>query len=509
MLTLSLTALALTDNINDKVKSKPASKDKPLQVVPLFTSPLPTSLKGEADINTTVRRTANAQHRTTNRTTAQPSNRTTAQGRLPLRLDSILQHSRKQTVTTTQYAKGKRGRRGKAIKVTKTVDRKYDLGLYVYDITADTVVMAHNENVMMTPASTQKLFVASAFLETRGHDFTFETTMTTDGKVMKDSEGRRYFKGDIYLHGSFDPTLTMDDVRTMTNAIRKLEVDSIDGKIIVDNSIKAAIMQHKGWQWDKIPLAEEFTFTPVTFNEGRASNGGRVRHPELYFASTICKQLQADYVTFSTPDPWDVSMTPVRGKKEMCRLVTPCDGVLSRMLKRSNNTYAESVMLNLYKLDNNWSYERCRDIVRNTVRSSIRYANKHRQKGETKRSDDMLSGYYNVIDGSGLSHSNKTTAASQVNLLRYIASDRSLFGNMYSNLAIAGVDGTISKRMSGEATRDNVHAKTGTVNAVSTLSGYVTSPSGNLLCFAILVNGTYDMAFARSLQDQICNELAR
>mgnify|MGYP003294537157 CR=1 FL=1 len=79
MMIMSLTALALTDNINDKVKSKPASKDKPLQVVPLFTSPLPASLKGEADINTTVRRTANAQHRTTNRTTAQPLNRLTAE----------------------------------------------------------------------------------------------------------------------------------------------------------------------------------------------------------------------------------------------------------------------------------------------------------------------------------------------------------------------------------------------------------------------------------------------
>lgn len=506
ILAIALTATAAPDDINDNVKSRPAAKDKPLSVVPLFNSSLPTyGSEPKDNIRMHATSAANAtQHGVFAARAGMPR-----LGALPYRLDSVIERSKKQTITTTQHAKGRRGRRGKAIKVTKTVERNYRLGLYVYDLTADSVVIACNENAMMTPASTQKLYVASAFLSNRGRDFRFETSMTTDGRVMKDDEGRRYFKGDIYLHGSFDPTLTAEDVRAMANAIRQMDIDSIDGRIIVDNSIKAAIMQHKGWQWDKIPLSEEFTFTPVTFNEGRTSGGGRIRHPELYFASAICKQLMADYFTFSSEEPWDVSMTPVRGKKELYRIVTPCQDVLARMLKRSNNTYAESIMLNLCRLDESWSYERCREIVRNMVRSSISYANKHRQKGEPKRSEDALTDYYNVVDGSGLSHSNKTTAASQVNLLRYIASDRKLFSDMYNNLAIAGVDGTISKRMAGDATRNNVHAKTGTVNAVSTLSGYVTAPTGNLLAFAILVNGTYDMAFARSLQDQICNELAQ
>lgn len=506
ILAIALTATAAPDDINDNVKSPPAAKDKPLSVVPFFSSSLPTYGSESKD---------NIRMHTSDTPAATQTGIFAARagmpqlGALPLRLDSVVERSKKQTITTTQHTKGRRGRRGKAIKVTKTVSRNYSLGLYVYDITADTVVTARNENTLMTPASTQKLYVASAFLNNRGRDFNFETRMTTDGRVTRDDDGRRYFKGDIYLHGSFDPTLTTDDVRAMADAIRQMDIDSIDGRIIVDNSIKAAIMQHKGWQWDKIPLSEEFTFTPVTFNEGRAAGGGRIRHPELYFASAICKLLMADYFTFSSPEPWDVSMTPVRGKTTLYRIVTPCHDVLSRMLKRSNNTYAESIMLNLCRLDESWSYERCRDIVRSTVRSSINYANKHRQRGEPKLSADALTDYYNIVDGSGLSHSNKTTAASQVNLLRYIASDRKLFSDMYNNLAIAGVDGTISKRMAGDATRNNVHAKTGTVNGVSTLSGYVTAPSGNLLAFAILVNGTYDMGFARALQDQICNELAQ
>lgn len=495
LLTLSLAALAMPDGTKN-AKSQQARKDTPLPLVPLF-----EWTPSRTYNNTAPALSAIIPQRSTD-TSVQPL------GFLPLRLDSIISQSKTQTVTTTQRVKGKRGR-ARTVKVTKNVERKYSLGLYVYDITADSLVYAVNEDKMMTPASTQKLFVASTFLENRGSDFTFDTSLSTNGRVTTDSVGRPYFKGDIYLKGSFDPTLTTNDVMKMRDAVMRLGVDSIDGRIIVDNHIKASIMQHKGWQWDKIPLAEEFTFTPVTFNEGRATNGGRVHHPELYFAKTMCQQLMHDSIRFSTPEPWGASMDAVHGKHELYRIATPCERVLNRMLKRSNNTYAESVLLNLCKDDNNWSYERCRNMVRNTVRNSIDYINKHRHKDDAKMNDNNLLGYYTIIDGSGLSHDNKTTARSQVNLLRYTFSNDMMFHNMYTHLPIAGVDGTISKRMSGSAAHNNVRAKTGTVNAVSTLSGYVVAATGNLLAFSILVNDTWDSGFARALQDKICTELAQ
>lgn len=494
LLTSSLVALAMPDGTNT-AHSQRAKKDTPLRTVPLF-----VWTPSHNYSNTTPTLPAVIPQRS-NDTSVQPL------GFLPLRLDSIIAQSKMQTVTSTQRVKGRRGR-ARTVKVTKNVERKYSLGLYVYDITADSLVYAVNEDKMMTPASTQKLFVASTFLENCGNDFTFNTSLSTNGGVTTDSIGRPYFKGDIYLKGSFDPTLTTNDVMKMRDAVMRLGVDSIDGRIIVDNHIKASIMQHKGWQWDKIPLSEEFTFTPVTFNEGRAVNGGRVHHPELYFAKTMCQQLMNDSIRFSSPEPWGTSMDAVSGKHELYRITTPCDRVLDRMLKRSNNTYAESIMLNLCRDDNNWSYERCRNMVRNTVRNSINYINKHRHKDDAKMNDDNLLDYYTVIDGSGLSHSNKTTARSQVNLLRYTFSNDVLFHSIYNHLPIAGIDGTISKRMSGDATRNNVRAKTGTVNAVSTLSGYVVSATGNLLAFSILVNDTWDSGFARSLQDKICKELA-
>lgn len=490
---------------DDKGMSKKAKKDKPMKPVPIFVAPKAPDLKASLPSRRSAGESVAPQV-----VLPRPYN----SGRIDTigivaRLDSLLESCKTQTVTTTQYTRaGRRGKR-RAVKVTKTVQRKYTLGLHVYDMTADSVVYSSNAQEMLTPASTQKLFVATTFLEKNGRDFTFDTSLSTNGTTLTDSVGRRYFKGDIYLKGSFDPTLTINDVRSLSNAIHALNVDSIDGRIVVDDHLKASVMRHKGWEWDRIPLSEEYVFTPVTFNEGKAINSGRVRHPELYFASTIAKQLMADSIKFSTSEPWDASMTEVKGKRELYRLVTPCQRVLSRMLKRSNNIYAESVMLNICPDNGEWSYERCRDAVRSTVLASVRHANKQRQKGMPRLNEESLAGYYTVIDGSGLSHSNKSTAESQVNLLRYIYSRNNLFNEMYTHLPIAGVDGTISKRMAGAATKNNVRAKTGTVNAVSTLSGYVTAPSGHLLAFAILVNGTYDMGFARNLQDKICTELAQ
>lgn len=471
--------------------AKKAKKDKPAKTVPVFQ--VPSSPDYASQRNDDEDEMNNAEDGNNSAESAQFNDSTIDEHlSLSARLESIIEKSKTYTATTTQRVKTGRGRRRKTktIKVTKTLTRNYTLGMYVYDITADSVIFARNENSMLKPASTQKLFVSTAFLNTQGNDFNFETKVSANGKVVKDSIGRPFFKGDIYLQGSFDPTLTMDDVRAISNAILTLNVDSIDGKIIVDDHIKAAIMQSKGWQWDKTPLSEEYSFTPLYFNEGKA-NGRHVRHPELYFASTVGKQLMADSIRFSTSEPWDVSMTPVEGNRHLFALVTPCERVLQRMIKRSNNTYAEAIMLNLCKDDKDWSYENCRNVVRSTVRKA-----------------GISQDYYHIVDGSGLSHDNRCTAKSEVDLLRYVYSKKKLFNNMYNLLPIAGVDGTIRNRMKKGAAYNNVRAKTGTINAVSTLSGYVTTADNHLLAFAILINGTYDTGFSHSLQDRMCEEMS-
>ncbi|HEX8422564.1 MAG TPA: D-alanyl-D-alanine carboxypeptidase/D-alanyl-D-alanine-endopeptidase, partial [Pyrinomonadaceae bacterium] len=92
-----------------------------------------------------------------------------------------------------------------------------------------------------------------------------------------------------------------------------------------------------------------------------------------------------------------------------------------------------------------------------------------------------------LIDGSGLARQNLITAESTVQLLTYMSRHR--YAQVYRDAQpVAGVDGTLRRRMRNTAAAGNLRAKTGTLSNVSGLSGYVTSAVGERLAFSMLVN---------------------
>ncbi len=379
------------------------------------------------------------------------------------------------TKTVTKTVKGKRGkRRNRTVQVkvpyTVNVQKHFTVGCCIYDLTADTLLYTYNADRMMIPASTQKLYVATTMLDKRGPDFSFNTSAYTDGKVMADSAGRRYLNGNIYITTSCDPTLDKYTPDKILRDIRSLQVDSINGQV----------MQCLTPQSVKCKLAEDA------------------------FASDIALKLVKDSVAMLYPkaaEDWIELNKMNGGMTRISHISTPLDDVLERMLKRSNNTYAECVLLNVCDNNNNWTYDACRGAVNDLVARIYKQYN-------TDQCDDLSISYYNIIDGSGLSHSNKTSARSQVDLLRYIFANKDIFNVIYSHLPVAGVSGTLSKRMTDGFATGNVHAKTGTVNNTKTLSGYVSTANFHRLAFSILVNDCSDASFAKRIQDKICEFLA-
>lgn len=113
-------------------------------------------------------------------------------------------------------------------------------------------------------------------------------------------------------------------------------------------------------------------------------------------------------------------------------------------------------------------------------------------------------------EGSGLSRNNLTTANATVGLLQMMAAHREA-DTFFQSLPIAGVDGTIRRRMRGTAAEGNVRAKTGTLRWANALSGYVTSAAGERLAFSLMLNRNVVPAgrFARDDLDTIAVILAR
>lgn len=94
---------------------------------------------------------------------------------------------------------------------------------------------------------------------------------------------------------------------------------------------------------------------------------------------------------------------------------------------------------------------------------------------------------FRQADGSGLSRRNVATPRSLIMTLRamYYAPDKDVF---YSSLPVAGISGTLRNRMKGTPAQGIVYAKTGTLQGVRALSGYMKHPDFGKVVFSILVN---------------------
>ena len=94
---------------------------------------------------------------------------------------------------------------------------------------------------------------------------------------------------------------------------------------------------------------------------------------------------------------------------------------------------------------------------------------------------------WDLQDGSGLSRSDLVTARGLVDLLA--AMDKHPHGAAFrDSLPVAGVDGTLKRRLSGPRLQGRIHAKTGTLRHTGALAGYATPARGDRMAFAILVN---------------------
>jgi D-alanyl-D-alanine carboxypeptidase/D-alanyl-D-alanine-endopeptidase (penicillin-binding protein 4) len=90
-------------------------------------------------------------------------------------------------------------------------------------------------------------------------------------------------------------------------------------------------------------------------------------------------------------------------------------------------------------------------------------------------------------DGSGLSRHDLVTPRAVVALLWY-AQRQSWFESYFASLPVAGIDGTLEDRMKNTPAAGRVHAKTGSVEHVRTLSGFADTPGGRRLIFSFLSN---------------------
>lgn len=113
------------------------------------------------------------------------------------------------------------------------------------------------------------------------------------------------------------------------------------------------------------------------------------------------------------------------------------------------------------------------------------------------------------IDGSGLSKQNRTNATTVIDLLSAIRQQPGFFGQFATSLSVAGYDGTLRKRMHNTPAQYNAHGKTGTLNGVTALAGYVITADGQLASYFITMQKFRGSSWPyKRIQDKIVTLLA-
>jgi len=161
-------------------------------------------------------------------------------------------------------------------------------------------------------------------------------------------------------------------------------------------------------------------------------------------------------------------------------------------MKESDNIFAESLFFQLAALSRR-PYATYRDAAAQMSKLISRWGTAPAE--------------YKIADGSGLSLYNYVTPELLTLCLRHAYRNDEIFQHLYAALPVMGRDGTLRSRNRNTSSQGNVRAKTGSVEGVSSLSGYALAANGHQLCFSIINQGVRNMAEARRFQDRFCRAL--
>ncbi|MBX2992385.1 MAG: D-alanyl-D-alanine carboxypeptidase/D-alanyl-D-alanine-endopeptidase [Bacteroidetes bacterium] len=421
------------------------------------------------------------------------------------------------------------------------------IGLKISSLKTRETLYELNANSLFNPASNQKLFTSAAALAVLDDDFLFSTVVSLDPSVST-----------IFIKGFGDPLFSMKDLDSLARLTAFSLPSKSSWKVVGDRSYFDTLYWGYGWNWDDEPepyqpfisplilngnsikliaspgaaagapllvrtepptdfvtienrgiTARETLSTPLRLTramrerrnvlvvEGEMLSGSReqstelsVLEPERYVAHIFAERLRNLGTTISGVVIDTVSPQAI----EIARISRPLDTLIAYINKQSDNLSAE-VLLKILGAE-----------VKGTPGSA---ANGAAVVKEFLDNLDIDTNSIKIADGSGLSRMNLASPAAVVRLLERMY-DSPYFERLANSLSIAGIDGSTRSRMRRTAAAGNMRSKTGTLTAVSALSGYLLTADGEPLAFSMMMmNYPAESRMYRRVQDEIGVFLSR
>jgi D-alanyl-D-alanine carboxypeptidase/D-alanyl-D-alanine-endopeptidase (penicillin-binding protein 4) len=360
-------------------------------------------------------------------------------------------------------------------------------GAFVMDASTDAVLFRRKAGRSRILASNSKLFTTATALgrfepESRLHTTALSIDDVSDGV----SQG-------LYLLGQGDPTLRGSGLAKLADRVRAAGVRTVQGPLVYDDSFLdrvTGIPQH-GISAERIGTLSALTI-----------DGGSPGDPAKSAAQRFQDALRKDGVSIgNSVTPGIVPSSAVQvgdyGSPTMADLIQDTN-------VPSNNFFAEMLLKDIGgEFGGSGSTAAGISVVRNFAAEHGARFNGENGSGLTRRNKASPRSVVNLLD-SMIEVDETTTPASQVDQRR----QRDAWIN---SLAVAGRSGTLARRMRGTAARNRCHAKTGTLNGVSALSGYCfqgAEDADHAVVFSLLMNRV-DVNRAHVVQDRMAALMAR
>ncbi|MES2765751.1 MAG: D-alanyl-D-alanine carboxypeptidase/D-alanyl-D-alanine-endopeptidase [Bacteroidota bacterium] len=443
------------------------------------------------------------------------------------------------------------------------------VGIAVQGIESGEYIYRKNETKNFLPASTLKLLTTAAAFEYLGKDFRYTTRVFLDGELQASGE----FEGNIIIRASGDPSMSSyfyadptDIIEEFAAKLDSAGIRSIRGNIIGDDSYFDNVPFGPGWAWDDEIYPYSAQVNALSINDNKvditvipgkiAGDPARILvTPEVSYVRVLnnvttaqfneptdivpIREVHSNVIELQgriaaslekTPEPYVISVTidnPTLFFLSLLKQSLEKRGIRFRGALLDGDDWNDRIdytelplicehvsppLFQIIKVTNTFSHNLCADMLFKTI------AKEGTGEGSFLKGSEQVERFaariglspesMNIVDGSGLSRMSMVTPQQFVTLLSamYRSDNRKEFT---ASLPIPGEPGTLRGRMTQSRAEKSVIAKTGSLNNISTLSGYVTTRDKEVLAFSIMMNNyTVPDSMARNLQDLLCMRLA-
>lgn len=406
------------------------------------------------------------------------------------------------------------------------------------------------------PASVTKLVTAGTVIHHFPPGFKFKTTLLSNAKIENG-----VLKGDLYLKGGGDPSFVSETMWYLVNVFTRQQIKSIEGKIIVDDSLFDRQRFDSSRQKERVDRAYDAPTGAMSFNwnsinifvrpglkSGEAAKvfadpesdyirvknnvkttgeggktsvaadrdedavgGGDMVQVSGHIASDS-KEI-AIYKNVTQPDMWSGANLKFflrqRGIQVQGDVVAGVSPDNAKVLAEAESKPVEAILADMNKFSNNYVAEMLTKNLGTLVEKPGSISKGMTLLNQYMKSLSIPDDQYELYNPSGLTRQNKLSAFALWNVLNDIKQTFKYQPEFISSLPIAGIDGTLKNRMRNTAGERWIRAKTGYLTGVVALAGFAGRTDGTIVPFVFIYNGSTDESKVRLIFDKFATSLVQ